>query len=176
MHLGWCRFTNFYSPLSFSPPISPFPFPLSLPLTNRYGGPGNQRYPIGFSGDTYALFSTLQFEVYFTATAANILFGYWSHGTSSSLPPSLAPSLPPSPLPPSLHLLTFINFLFFLDSGGFRGEPSDELFLRWLQFAAVQPIYRIHSDHEVMAKGGKGRRGEGRGGERFKNKERRGIQ
>jgi alpha-glucosidase (family GH31 glycosyl hydrolase) len=68
-----------------------------------------------------------------TATAANILFGYWSH-----------------------------------DTGGFHGkQPDDEMYLRyiveraregrggdnkllfrWLQFASVEPIYRIHSDNE----------------------------
>ena len=44
----------------------------------RWGGLGSHRYPIGFSGDTYMEWSTLQFQTYFTPTAANVMF-YWSH-------------------------------------------------------------------------------------------------
>ena len=46
---------------------------------SRWGGWGNHRYPIGFSGDTYATWDILAFEVYSTATAANVNFGWWSH-------------------------------------------------------------------------------------------------
>ena len=42
------------------------------------GGTGSHRYPIGFSGDTYMDWSSLQFQTTFTATAANVLF-WWSH-------------------------------------------------------------------------------------------------
>ena len=50
------------------------------PLTfSRWGDHGSHRYPIGFSGDTYATWETLQFLPYFTATAANIGYGWWSH-------------------------------------------------------------------------------------------------
>lgn len=48
-------------------------------IFHRYGGPGNHRYQIGFSGDTYITWSSLAFQPYFTATAANVGFGYWSH-------------------------------------------------------------------------------------------------
>lgn len=45
----------------------------------RYSGPGSQRYPIGFSGDTYATWESLDFQPYFTANASNICYGWWSH-------------------------------------------------------------------------------------------------
>jgi alpha-glucosidase (family GH31 glycosyl hydrolase) len=48
-------------------------------LYSRWGGLGNHRYPIGFSGDTYATWESLQFQPYFTATAANVGYGWWSH-------------------------------------------------------------------------------------------------
>ena len=46
---------------------------------SRWGGLGNHRYPIGFSGDTYVRWSALAFQPYFTATAANVGYGWWSH-------------------------------------------------------------------------------------------------
>ncbi|MCA9962568.1 MAG: DUF5110 domain-containing protein, partial [Anaerolineales bacterium] len=46
---------------------------------SRWGGLGNHRYPIGFSGDTHVTWSSLAFQPYFTATAANVGYGWWSH-------------------------------------------------------------------------------------------------
>lgn len=46
---------------------------------SRYAGPGSHRYPIGFSGDTVISWATLDFQPYFTATASNIGFTWWSH-------------------------------------------------------------------------------------------------
>ncbi|WP_293301313.1 glycoside hydrolase family 31 protein [Pedobacter sp. UBA4863] len=48
-------------------------------IFHRLGGLGNHRYQIGFSGDSHANFSTLAFQPYFTATASNVGYGYWSH-------------------------------------------------------------------------------------------------
>src|SRR5260370_40863305 len=48
-------------------------------LCSRWGGLGNHRYPIGFSGDTYGGWATLAALPHFTATAANVGFGWWSH-------------------------------------------------------------------------------------------------
>ena len=81
-------------------------------VLSRYGGTGQHRYGIGFSGDTHSTFDHLNYEVNITKIAANILFGYWSH-----------------------------------DIGGFNGQPSDELYLRWIQFGAVAPILRSHTNH-----------------------------
>ena len=50
------------------------------PLTfSRYAGPGSHRYPIGFSGDTVVTWDSLRFQPFFTATASNIGYGWWSH-------------------------------------------------------------------------------------------------
>jgi hypothetical protein len=89
-------------------------------ILSRWCGLGGQRYPIGFSGDTTVDWSSLQFQPYFTATAANVGFGFWSH-----------------------------------DIGGhFAGIETGELYLRWLQFGAMLPILRMHSNrnpfHERM--------------------------
>lgn len=46
---------------------------------SRYSGPGSHRYPIGFSGDTVITWESLDFQPYFTATASNIGYGWWSH-------------------------------------------------------------------------------------------------
>lgn len=50
------------------------------PLTfSRYCGPGSHRYPAGFSGDTHTTWESLDFQPYFTSTASNIGYGWWSH-------------------------------------------------------------------------------------------------
>ena len=46
---------------------------------SRYSGPGSQRYPVGFSGDTYVTWASLNFQPYFTATSSNVGYGWWSH-------------------------------------------------------------------------------------------------
>ncbi|MBQ7248049.1 MAG: DUF5110 domain-containing protein [Lachnospiraceae bacterium] len=46
---------------------------------SRYSGPGSHRYPVGFSGDTYITWNSLRFQPYFTATASNIGYCWWSH-------------------------------------------------------------------------------------------------
>ena len=48
-------------------------------IFSRWFGPGNQRYPIGFSGDSVVSWESLAFQPYFTATAANVGYGWWSH-------------------------------------------------------------------------------------------------
>ncbi|PIE80313.1 MAG: alpha-xylosidase [Chloroflexi bacterium] len=48
-------------------------------IFSRWGGVGNHRYPIGFSGDTHVTWDSLAFQPYFTATAANVNYGWWSH-------------------------------------------------------------------------------------------------
>lgn len=50
------------------------------PMTfSRYAGVGSHRYPIGFSGDTVISWESLQYQPYFTSTASNIGYGWWSH-------------------------------------------------------------------------------------------------
>ncbi|MCX6258229.1 MAG: DUF5110 domain-containing protein [Bacteroidia bacterium] len=80
-------------------------------LFHRWGGLGNHRYQIGFSGDTYITWESLAYQPYFTSTASNVCYGYWSH-----------------------------------DIGGHMGgEPSQEMYLRWLQWGIFSPVVRTHS-------------------------------
>lgn len=46
---------------------------------SRYAGLGSHRYPIGFSGSTFITWESLDFQPYFTATASNVGYGWWSH-------------------------------------------------------------------------------------------------
>jgi len=46
---------------------------------SRYAGPGSQRYPVGFSGDTFVTWESLRFQPEFTAKASNIGYAWWSH-------------------------------------------------------------------------------------------------
>ena len=85
-------------------------------LYHRWGGLGNHRYQIGFSGDSFITWNTLAFQPYFTSCASNVLYSYWSH-----------------------------------DIGGHMFSPNaekvlnPELYVRWMQFGALSPIFRTHS-------------------------------
>ncbi len=48
-------------------------------IFSRFAGHGSQRYPIGFSGDSYITWESLRFQPYFTATASNVGYSWWSH-------------------------------------------------------------------------------------------------
>ncbi|CEM04239.1 unnamed protein product [Vitrella brassicaformis CCMP3155] len=56
-------------------------------LFGRWGGLGNHRYALGFSGDVNPSWASLKFQVQFTLTAANVLFSYWSHDLGGHLKP-----------------------------------------------------------------------------------------
>lgn len=46
----------------------------------RYGGLGTNRYQHGFSGDVKGLlWQNLAYQPYFSATASNVAYGFWSH-------------------------------------------------------------------------------------------------
>ena len=62
-------------------------------ILSRYGGPGSHRYPIGFSGDTVISWDSLRFQPYFTSTAANIGYGWWSHDIGGHMFGSRDPEL-----------------------------------------------------------------------------------
>ena len=84
------------------------------PVTfSRWGGLGSHRYPIGFSGDSFALWSALRFQPRYTAAGANVGYGWWSH-----------------------------------DIGGHVGPDDPELYVRWVQFGALSPILRLHSNQD----------------------------
>jgi alpha-glucosidase (family GH31 glycosyl hydrolase) len=48
-------------------------------ILSRYAGVGSHRYPLGFSGDTEITWATLDYLPYFTATASNVGYTWWSH-------------------------------------------------------------------------------------------------
>jgi alpha-glucosidase (family GH31 glycosyl hydrolase) len=62
-------------------------------LFHRWGGLGNHRYEIGFSGDTISVWDSLAFQPYFTATAANVGYAYWSHDIGGHMPGTIEPEL-----------------------------------------------------------------------------------
>ncbi|HUZ05205.1 MAG TPA: TIM-barrel domain-containing protein, partial [Acidobacteriaceae bacterium] len=62
-------------------------------LFHRWGGLGNHRYQIGFSGDTISVWPSLAFQPWFTATAANVGYAYWSHDIGGHMPGAVGPEL-----------------------------------------------------------------------------------
>ncbi len=62
-------------------------------ILSRYGGPGSHRYPIGFSGDTCITWASLHFQPWFTAAAANIGYGWWSHDIGGHMHGAYDPEL-----------------------------------------------------------------------------------
>lgn len=76
------------------------------------------RYSVHFTGDTSATWAMLDFEDYFTIREGNIGLPYVTH-----------------------------------DIGSFNGPPPnnprdpDDLYARWVQLGAFQPILRLHSNH-----------------------------
>jgi alpha-glucosidase (family GH31 glycosyl hydrolase) len=62
-------------------------------LFHRWGGLGNHRYQIGFSGDTISVWDSLAFQPGFTATAANVGYAYWSHDIGGHMPGAVEPEL-----------------------------------------------------------------------------------
>lgn len=92
-------------------------------LLSRYGGLGSHRMGIGFSGDVFQNFSTLQAEVEFSQTASNVLFGFWSHDVGG-----------------------FHNGTDDPGDNDPNHPGSAELFLRWVQFGVFSPIFRTHGE------------------------------
>eukprot|EP00743_Colponemidia_sp_Colp-15_P010732 GILK01011856.1.p1 GENE.GILK01011856.1~~GILK01011856.1.p1 ORF type:complete len:977 (-),score=160.12 GILK01011856.1:248-3178(-) len=89
---GWTRIANLnptfllnhaftHNPIHWSNGYRPF-------ILHRWGGLGNHRYQSGFSGDVVPSFDSLAFQVYFTATASNVAFGYWSHDIGGHTEPT----------------------------------------------------------------------------------------
>ncbi len=89
-------------------------------LYHRWGGLGNHRYQIGFSGDAIISWKSLAFQPYFTNTASNVLYDYWSHDIGG-------------------HVA----------GEGFKGLDP-ELFTRWMQYGALSPIFRAHSSKNAV--------------------------
>lgn len=84
-------------------------------LYHRWGGLGNHRYQIGFSGDTYSTWESLDYQPYFNTTASNVGYGYWSHDLGGHM---------------------------FARNGE---ELDRELYTRWMQLGTFLPVMRSHS-------------------------------
>ncbi|MBQ4245058.1 MAG: alpha-xylosidase [Clostridia bacterium] len=48
-------------------------------ILSRYAGIGSHRYPLGFSGDTFVCWKSLDFQPWFTSNASNAGYTWWSH-------------------------------------------------------------------------------------------------
>ncbi|MDE7396810.1 MAG: alpha-xylosidase, partial [Muribaculum sp.] len=110
----WLNYT-FFSDMERNGDLRPI-------LYHRWGGLGNHRYQIGFSGDTFTTWETLDYQPYFNNTASNVLYGYWSHDIGGHLP----------------------------TDGDFKMDP--EMYIRWLQYGAFSPILRVHSTKDTRLK------------------------
>lgn len=88
-------------------------------IFHRYGGLGNQRYQIGFSGDVIINWKSLAYQPWFTATAANVGFGFWSHDIGGHMQPMSK-----------------------------KLKQDAELFTRWGQWGAFSPIFRTHATND----------------------------
>lgn len=68
----WLNHVFFNYALEHHPELRPF-------IYHRWGGLGSHRYPLGFSGDTIITWESLEYQPEFTATSANVNYGYWGH-------------------------------------------------------------------------------------------------
>jgi alpha-glucosidase (family GH31 glycosyl hydrolase) len=90
-------------------------------LYHRWGGLGNHRYQIGFSGDAAISWKSLEFQPYFTSTASNVLYGYWSHDLGGHM---------------------------FANVPEDQKKIDPELYTRWMQYGVFSPIFRTHSSKD----------------------------
>lgn len=92
----------------------------------RYGGLGGHRYPVGFSGDTFASWESLDFQTIYNTTSANVAF-LWTHDLGGFQNEWWDPEKP------------------------FRqtAKQDSELLLRWMQFGALTPAIRNQSAKQI---------------------------
>lgn len=122
---------------------------------SRYSGPGSQRYPIGFSGDTMASWDSLKFQPYFTATASNIGYGWWSHDIGGHFgyadPEMLTRWIQLGVFSPILRIHSCSSEFSCKEpwsfSGEYRSVVEDSLRLRYRLFPYLYTMnYRCHSE------------------------------
>lgn len=104
----WLNHTFFNHAERQNPGLRPF-------IYHRWGGLGSHRYPLAFSGDTYATWPMLAYLPYFTATASNVNYGWWGHDIGGHM---------------------------FHKS---QKATDPELYTRWLQYGVFTPIFKTHS-------------------------------
>ena len=104
----WLNPTFFNHAERQNPGLRPF-------IYHRWGGLGSHRYPLAFSGDTYATWPMLAYLPYFTATASNVNYGWWGHDIGGHM----------------FHKT--------------QKATDPELYTRWLQYGVFTPIFKTHS-------------------------------
>ena len=104
----WLNYTFFHHAEQQNPALRPF-------IYHRWGGLGSHRYPLAFSGDTYATWPMLAYLPYFTATASNVNYGWWGHDIGGHM----------------FHKT--------------QKATDPELYTRWLQYGVFTPIFKTHS-------------------------------
>ena len=104
----WLNHTFFNHAERQNPGLRPF-------IYHRWGGLGSHRYPLAFSGDTYATWPMLAYLPYFTATASNVNYGWWGHDIGGHM----------------FHKT--------------QKATAPELYTRWLQYGVFTPIFKTHS-------------------------------
>ena len=92
----------------------------------RYGGFGGHRYPVGFSGDTFAAWESLEFQTIYNTSSANVCF-LWTHDLGGFQNEWWDPEKP------------------FAQTAKY--DP--ELLLRWLQFGALTPAMRNQTAKQI---------------------------
>ena len=90
-------------------------------LYHRWGGLGNHRYEVGFSGDMIISWKSLAFQPYFTSTASNVLYGYWSHDLGGHM---------------------------FGNIPDDQKKIDPEMYTRWMQYGVFSPMFRTHSSKD----------------------------
>jgi len=90
-------------------------------LYHRWGGLGNHRYQIGFSGDVIISWKSLAFQPFFTSTASNVLYGFWSHDLGGHM---------------------------FGNVPDDQKKIDPEMYTRWMQYGVFSPIFRTHSSKD----------------------------
>ena len=104
----WLNHTFFNHAERQNPGLRPF-------IYHRWGGLGSHRYPLAFSGDTYATWPMLAYLPYFTATASNVNYVWWGHDIGGHM----------------FHKT--------------QKATDPELYTRWLQYGVFTPIFKTHS-------------------------------
>ena len=89
----WINHTFFNDKLRRSRDLAPEEAPRPM-IYHRWGGLGSHRYQLGFSGDTQIKWEVLGYLPYFTATASNVLYGYWGHDLGGHWQPEETPTDP----------------------------------------------------------------------------------
>ena len=89
----WLNHTFFHDKIRRNRGVAPEKAERPL-IYHRWGGLGSHRYQLGFSGDTKIKWEVLGYLPEFTATASNVLYGYWGHDLGGHMQDQDVPTEP----------------------------------------------------------------------------------